>query len=292
MRITLSPASSVQDNAAHYFEKSKKLKKKAEGARLSVKRLQDELAQLDKRKDELIAKAEADARQKAERKAIQQRKTHWFEKFHWFRSSEGFLCVGGRDASTNEIVIKKHTQQTDVVFHTEAPGSPFFVIQTEGKKPGEATLRETGEATISYSRAWKLGLSMIDAYWVNADQVTKEARSGEFVPHGGFMMYGKKNLMSAQPRLAVGVVNDGEEAGLVMAGPVDAVRARCAKHVVIRQGDDKPSDAAKKIAKLIGAHVDNILRVLPSGGIKVVEDKTKGLTRPRPDLDKDNKRNE
>jgi predicted ribosome quality control (RQC) complex YloA/Tae2 family protein len=271
MRITLSPATSAQDNASLQFERAKKLRKKAEGARASIVRLQDQLANLEKQRDEIIRKAEAAAQEKAaKRAAAESRKQHWFEKFRWFRSSEGFLCVGGRDASTNEIVIKKHSNPSDVVFHTEAPGSPFFVIQTEGRKPGDATLRETLEATISYSKAWKLGISMVDAYWINADQVTKAAKAGEFVPHGGFMIYGRKNMMSAQPRLAIGVVDNGPEAGLVMGGPVSAVEKHCARRVTIVQGDDKPSDVAKKIAKVLGASIDDVLRVLPSGGMKVV----------------------
>ncbi len=296
MDITLSPRNSVQDNAAHFFERAKKLKKKAEGARLSVKRLQEELNQLDKKRDDIIAKAQADAQQKAERKAAQQRKTHWFEKFHWFRSSEGFLCVGGRDASTNEIVIKKHTNPTDVVFHTEAPGSPFFVIQTEGKKPGEETLIETAQATASYSRAWKLQISAVDAYWVTPEQLSKTPNTGESLGHGAFVVRGRRNTYAARPELAIGVVDAGAnaeiavdkesdagnastgnipEAGMVMGGPVKAIEKHCTKRVIIRQGDEKPSDAAKRIAKIIGAQIDDVLRVLPSGGIKIVEDKTR-----------------
>ena len=61
----------------------------------------------------------------------------WYEKFRWFYSSERFLCIGGRDATTNETVIKKHTGAHDLVFHTAMTGSPFFVIQSGGKKIGE-----------------------------------------------------------------------------------------------------------------------------------------------------------
>ena len=30
-----------------------------------------------------------------------------YMKFRWFISSDGFLCLGGRDATSNEIIIKK-----------------------------------------------------------------------------------------------------------------------------------------------------------------------------------------
>jgi len=45
----------------------------------------------------------------------------WYEKFRWFISSDDFLILGGRDATSNEIVIKKHTEKNDLVFHR-----PFF----------------------------------------------------------------------------------------------------------------------------------------------------------------------
>ena len=34
-------------------------------------------------------------------------KKEWYDKFLWFFSSEGFLCIAGRDAATNEVVVKK-----------------------------------------------------------------------------------------------------------------------------------------------------------------------------------------
>ena len=178
--------------------------------------------------------------------------------------------MGGRDASTNEIVIKKHTAPDDIVFHTEAPGSPFFVVQTAGKQPGDATLKETAEATASFSKAWKLQLTIVDAYWVRPEQLSKTPESGEFLAHGAFVVRGRRNTIAAKPRLAVGLVAEGHEAGLVMAGPMDAVHKYCPKHVAIIEGDEKPSDAAKRIAKIIGAQIDDVLRVLPSGGIKVL----------------------
>jgi hypothetical protein len=155
------------------------------------------------------------------------------------------------------------------------------VIQTEGKKPGEQTLLETAQATASYSRAWKLQLSTIDSYWVNPDQLSKTPNTGESLGHGAFVVRGRRNTYAARPELGVGVVDaEGSEgnlpeAGMVMGGPLKAIEKHCQKHVTIRQGDEKPSDVAKRIAKIIGAQIDDVLRVLPSGGIRIVEDKTK-----------------
>lgn len=262
MKFTLSLSKSVQDNANAYFEKSKKLRKKAEGAKASIIRLQAQLADLDLKRDGLLATAAA---QEAKR-AVPRRVLHWYEKFRWFRSSEGLLCIGGRDAGTNEIVVKKHAEPGDIVFHTEAPGSPFFAVKAGGKPVGEATKQEAAQATLSYSRAWKLGLGTAEVYFVTPDQLSKEAQAGEYVPKGGFMVRGKRQYVKATLGLAVGLTDDG----LVMGGPASAVGLHCAKRAGIVQGDDKPSDAAKKIAKILGVEIDDVLRVLPAGSIKVI----------------------
>ena len=147
---------------------------------------------------ENVAKKEMTAPVKKQKS---KRKQDWYEKFHWFISSEGFLCIGGRDATTNEIVIKKHTDKEDFVFHTEAPGSPFFVIKTEsgeGKEPTKKTFEEVALATGVFSKAWKLGLSSTEVFMVKPEHVSKEAQSGEYIAKGAFMIYGKREFFTTK----------------------------------------------------------------------------------------------
>lgn len=255
-KINIDLTKSIEENASLYFEKAKKAKKKLEGAKEALAESEQKLLKLKKEQ-----KLEEE---KAKEKKVE-RKKQWYEKFHWFYSSEGFLCIGGRDATTNEIVIKKHTDEKDIIFHTEMAGSPFFVIKTEGKKVGEATLSEAAQATADYSKAWKLGLTAAEVFYVNPDQVTKEARPGEYVPRGAFMIYGKKNYIRAEVGLAVGI-----KEGLIIGGPINAVEKNSEKFVVVKQGGDKASSAAKKIKhKLGGGDLDEIIRMLPSGGCEI-----------------------
>ncbi len=263
MKITLSLSKSVQENANLYFEKAKKYKKKIEGARASVERLQAQLDTIEQKKEQLIKELE----EKQRKKAVPRRELHWFEKFRWFRSSEGFLCIGGRDAGTNEAVVKKHADKGDLVFHTEAPGSPFFVVKAGGKDVGAQTIKETAEAAASYSRAWRMAISAVDAYHVNPDQLSKEPQSGEYLSKGAFVVRGKRHMMTAKLGLAVGITEDN----LVMGGPLSAVKTHCKTTITIMLGEDRPSDAAKKIAKVLQVDVDDVLRVLPAGTIKVVQ---------------------
>lgn len=265
MKITINSKLSVEQNAQTYFEKAKQSRKKLEGARKALD------VSLKKRDAELQAKEEKLEKIKAEHERIaskERRKTEWYEKFRWFLSSEGFLVIGGRDATTNEIVIKKHTDKDDIVFHTDMAGSPFFVIKTEGGgEPGEATLQEAADATLCFSRAWKMGLGTTPTFWVRPDQVSKEANPGEYMPKGAFMIRGKTNYMIPTPNCAVGALEDGR----IMCGPVSAVKKNCGKHLVIVQGRKKASEIAKLIRKKFGGELDEIIRVLPAGELDIKE---------------------
>ena len=59
-------------------------------------------------------------------KLKEQKTKEWFERYRWFVTSNGLLVIGGRDASSNSAIIRKHMTDQDLVFHAEIHGSPFF----------------------------------------------------------------------------------------------------------------------------------------------------------------------
>lgn len=250
MKVKLYLDKSIEENASIYYDEAKKYKKKIEGAKSALENSLKKLEKLEKKKPE---PKQIDVKGTVKRE--------WYEKFRWFHSSEGFLVVCGRDATSNEIVIKKHTDKDDVVFHTSMPGSPFCVIKTQGKEPTDITLNETAQQTASYSKAWKLGIAAAEVFHVKPDQVSKEALSGEYIAKGAFMIYGKKNIMTAKLEIAI-----GSKDGQIIGGPVDAIKSQTKKYVVVTQGKDKSSDIAKQIKKRIGGDLDEIIRFLPAGG--------------------------
>lgn len=255
MKIELDIKKSIEENAAVYFEKAKKAKKKIEGAKIALEKAHKRLKVLEEKKE--AEKVVVETKKK-------ERSKHWYEKFRWFKTSEGFLVIGGRDATTNEIVIKKHTDQGDVVFHTDMAGSPFFVLKTEGKDVSEDSLRQVSDATCSFSRVWKLGLGSQKVFYVAPDQVSKEAKAGEYLTKGSFMIRGKTNYIDNNVNVAIGICDDGS----IMAGPVEAVTKHCTRFVELLQGNDKTSVIAKKIKAKIGGDLDDIIRAMPSGGCK------------------------
>lgn len=259
--IVLDIKKDIDKNAAVYYEKAKKAKRKIEGAKKKVAQAKKELETAEKKRDEIIKKAEKEEEKKKKKKA---RKKEWYEKFRWFVSSSGFLCIGGRDATTNDIIIKKHCEKGDLVFHTDIPGSPFFVVKAEGKQIDRKTKEEAATATAAYSKAWKLGISTTEVYCVSPDQLRHEMG----LPKGTFMVYGKREYFSPTLKLAVGMT----ERGVPMGGPVSAVKEHCRKYAVVKIGDMKKSETAKRIAKRINGDPEDIMPCLPTGGFAIAKE--------------------
>jgi predicted ribosome quality control (RQC) complex YloA/Tae2 family protein len=257
MEVEISLNKSVDENAGIYFNLAKKAKKKMEGAKVALKVSQKNLEKLKKDEDKFWQEEE-------KKTAKKQRKREWYEKFHWFISSEEFLCIGGKDATSNEIVVKKHTDKEDIVFHTDMAGSPFFVIKN-GQEATEKTLNETAQAVGVYSRAWKLGHASADVFYVKPEQVTKEAQSGEHLSKGSFMVYGKTNYLHPKLEYAIGLLDED-----ILGGPVDAIKKKTKNYVIVISGREKKSSLAKKIkSKLKGGDLDDIIKFIPAGGAEI-----------------------
>ncbi|MBT4111384.1 DUF814 domain-containing protein [Candidatus Woesearchaeota archaeon] len=270
MEIEIDLTKSVDENAGTYFNLAKKAKKKIEGAKKAVEVSKKKLEKLQKDEDKFM---EVETK-KLEKK---ERKKEWYEKFHWFVSSEDFLCVGGKDATSNEIIVKKHTDKDDLVFHTEMAGSPFFIVKN-GQSAKEETINEAAQATGVYSRAWKLGHTTADVFYVKPEQVSKEAQSGEYMSKGSFMVRGKSTFVYPRLEYAIGLVDtqkpripgtasDGAE---IIGGPLTAIKKRTNKFVKVIPGKYKKSALAKKIrSKLKGGDLDDIIKFLPAGGAEI-----------------------
>ena len=78
------------------------------------------------------------------------RNKEWYERYRWFITSDGLLAIGGRDASSNSAIIRKHLEEQDLVFHAEIHGSPFFILKNSHSLDNiDRSLLEVGQATVS-----------------------------------------------------------------------------------------------------------------------------------------------
>jgi predicted ribosome quality control (RQC) complex YloA/Tae2 family protein len=239
------------ENAAEYYERGKKAKQKSAGALTALEESRRKLAEIEQN----IREAEAlkTVKPMEVMKELVKRKVkrkEWYQKFRWFRSSDGFLVVAGKDAVSNEVLVKKHTKPDDAVFHADVTGAPFVVVKTEGKAPSEQALREAGEFAAAFSRAWREGAGSADVYWVKPTQLSKSGPSGEYVPHGAFAVSGKRNWLRSVPlELAIGVVGNGKMS--FIGGPVEAVKAKTKAYVTIMPGDLAGKDFLKQILQAL-----------------------------------------
>jgi len=266
MEIKLDLRKKVLENAHSYYEKSKKSREKLAGARKALEGTVKKLKKVD------------EVRGVKYHEIKKPKKREWYEKFRWFFSSDNFLVIGGKDATSNEILIKKYTETNDLVFHADIQGAPFFVIKNPyGKEIPESTLKETAEAAGSYSKAWKSGIGNCDIYYVKPEQVSKTAESGEYIPKGGFMIRGHKNwFKNVELKIAIGFNPDTYE---VIGGPVSAIEKNSMYHVVIGIGDKKSKELAEETMKFIkkrtnkedgmkinAINIDEIQRFIPGNG--------------------------
>jgi predicted ribosome quality control (RQC) complex YloA/Tae2 family protein len=263
IRATLDHRLSVEQNAAVYYEGAKKFSSKIKGA----------LKAIDKTR-ELMNREEVVEKKK--KSMPRRRKTKWYEQFKWFHSSDGFLIIGGRDAETNETLVKKYMEKRDLFFHTQYPGSPAVIIKTEGREVPETTLRETAQFTVSHSNIWKSGLFEGECYWVLPEQVSKTPEHGEYLPRGSFVIRGRRNYLKASVGVAIGI-KDGECIG----GPPSSIKERADYLVELEPGEFNQNDISKKIYRIFtenaedpraikaGASPDIIARFLPPGGSRI-----------------------
>ena len=211
----------------------------------------------------------------------------WYERYRWFVTSDGYLVIGGRDASSNSAIIRKYMTDNDIIFHAEIHGSPFFLVKNVNnqEKQDSGYVEEAAQATVSFSRAWKDGLSSGDAYWVFPNQVKKGAPTGQFLPKGSFVIEGKRNFCRGiELKLSIGLVQIEKKYSIV-CGPLNAVRKRSLVFTSLLPGGTDSMNLAKKVkSEFVRAisefdqslaeyckkiSLDEFIRMLPTGQSKI-----------------------
>jgi hypothetical protein len=239
MPFTSDPADVMDD----YYTQAKKFEAKIESARNFVVETEKQ-----------IKKASAEKPKKTGPVKMEKRRKEWFESYRWFKSSEDFLVVSGKDATQNEVVIKKYMEPGDLVFHTDTQGSPFSILKN-GREAGQKTIFEAAKQTAIYSKSWAMGYGSANVYYVQPYQVTKQAPPGEYIPHGSFMIRGKKTYVKdLKLELAIGISKDFK----VIAGPREAISKQARHFVVLMPGDTATGTMAKEVKAKLVDHVPEI----------------------------------
>ncbi len=201
----------------------------------------------------------------------------WFEKYRWFYSSDGYLVLLGRDAQTNELLVKKHMQGGDKYLHADFDGAPSVVVK-KGQEAPDSTLEEAAKAAVSFTKTWKAGIGAADVYMVDPDQVTKNPESGEYLEKGSFVIRGEREYFrNISVDVSVGSYEIEDDLFVPFSGPEEAVDSSSELTVRLKPGNRKKSDLAKELQAKFRDEVDQsldldyLVRVLPPGKSEVEE---------------------
>jgi predicted ribosome quality control (RQC) complex YloA/Tae2 family protein len=257
--IQLDYLKGVEENANAIYGKTRELKEKLNGALRAVKETESKIRQEEKglKKEATLTRAK-------------KTKEFWFESYKWFITSGGKLVIAGRDARTNDKVVKKHMVPADRFAHADVHGAPSVVVK-DGATATEEEMREACAFALAHSKAWNAGAMEGSSYWVMPDQVSKTPEPGEFVPRGAFIIRGKRNYLYHLPiELAVGEIDyQGERK--IMCGPRSSIEHISTKFVVLAPGKTNRNKTSALLAKVFGVPEEEISRILPPGDVEIRE---------------------
>ncbi len=267
-----SDAGSIVENL---FNRAKELERKAKHAEEVLEELRRRLEGL-KAEGERIVEA---LRESTVR--ILYGVKEWFERFRWFVTSGGFLALGGRDASQNEVLVRNYLRPWDLFIHADIPGGSCVILRLpQGATPSETDVLEAAQFAAAYSKAWVLGLSCIDVFYVRGEQVSKRAPSGEYLGRGSFMVYGQRGwARSVELAIGIGVRIDriGDMAVIRLVAAPPSVIGRLANYyAVLRPGNRDRTSIAKELYEAFKARVFGLQKAIP---IELIVDAVPGPSR-------------
>jgi predicted ribosome quality control (RQC) complex YloA/Tae2 family protein len=259
--IELDRRRSPRETAQLLYEEAKRLGTKLDGARAAL------ASSLERGEGEPLGRGGPELPA-----ASPPRRTFWFEKYRWFVSSEGTIVIAGRDAGSNDLVVRRNLRATDLYVHADLHGAASVVVKrpTEATEIGTPTIEEAAQWAVAFSKAWRAGLASANAFWVRPDQVSKAAASGEFVARGAWVVHGTKNFLRDLPlELALGTVRyEGEERWT--AAPERSVRSRGDVRALLVPGEERDrAEVERSLAKELGVSRSLLQSLLPAGGVSV-----------------------
>ncbi|MCL4333293.1 MAG: NFACT family protein [Candidatus Thermoplasmatota archaeon] len=240
MNIELDMNKTAGENANDYFGMSKRIKDK-----LSRVRIEPAVE---------------------EKKVEMKRVKRVFTNYRWFITSDGNLTIAGKDAETNDSVVKKYLGDKDIYFHADIHGAPSVVMKVTNPVTEEG-IGEAASFAWCMSKAWNSKFENGSVYYVTRSQVSKTPESGEYLARGAWIIRGKKNYVThVNLELAVGF-QKYENRDYVVAAPISSVHGR---RVIIIPGEEKES-VVKEISDFLGVEKEYIYPVLPPGTCSVRE---------------------
>ncbi len=242
MKISINLKKSIHENAAVYFDESKKWRKKAEGAKKAIEQMQTK-----------ILRSQPAPLKMKEKRA----KVGWYGEYRHCATKNGFIVVAGKDAKQNDQLVARHMKEGDLFFHADVIGAPATLLKGTGRPPQKEDLLQAAQFAASYSRAWKQNWHAVDVYAVPPAQVNKYSQ-GEFVGKGAFIITGERQWFR-NTLLKLYLAKEGDQIAVIP----EAHSAKPADSILIAPGSVLKEQAAKQLARKFHVREEALLTVLP-----------------------------
>ncbi|HKV90677.1 MAG TPA: ribosome rescue protein RqcH, partial [Thermoplasmata archaeon] len=259
--IPLTRGRSIRSSAQTLYDEAKRIQSKLAGASAALSESDGRLA---RSATELLSRAPR-ARSV---EAAKRRTPNWYERYRWFHTTEGLLVIGGRDAPTNDLIVRRYLKPGDKYVHADIHGAPSVIVKhpAPGDPSGtEASVAEAAQWGVAFSKAWRAGLASASAFAVEADQVSKAAASGEFVPRGAWVIHGTKEVLKDLPlELGLGTVEDKGETLWNVAPPRSLERRGKLVYVLSPGPERERAEREVELAGDAGVPRDRLQSLLPA----------------------------
>lgn len=244
-RVTLNIFETPQEQAERLFKKTKKVKRRIKSAQKELEKTKKKLQEIEEKGKEI---------EKEEKIIVKMPNRNWFEHYRWFKSSEGFLVLAGKNAKTNEKLIKTQMKEGDLFLHAEVQGGAATLIKKKEKEEiPKTTIKEAAIFAGSFSKAWEEGFAGVDVYYTPAEKVSLSPPSGEYLPKGGFMVKEKRYIknVSLKTAVAVKITDEGRDVVSIreVGGPIQAVSRSTTLYTVLKPGTISRGKIAKRVKR-------------------------------------------
>lgn len=260
-------------NASLYFDAKKNAQQKQlkteQNADMAIKNTERRILK-DQRSREKESKASAAGKQLG----IRELRTHyWFEKFYWFVSSDGYLCVAGRDTAQVDFLYYRYfNNDSDFLVSNDLEKSLKVVIQNpyKNKDIPPTTFIQAGTFSFAPTKAWDNKI-VTSAWYVQGKHVSKRDFDGSLLPPGLLKLKEDKTFLPpVQLVLGIGFlwVGDAETADRYK----EARKARD-QEMGLKVVDDSSSSQikAQELKKII-AKMSSTISESPSAAPEQVDD--------------------
>ncbi len=252
-RIPIHYRDTVNDIARKIFDKIKKLEKKLEGAQKALRETIDKLNNIDKEIEKI---------QREKTYVVLEPKREWYHGFRWFTTTNGFLVIAGKDAQTNDTLLRKYLEPSDLILHADIPGGAVVIMKNAADRAKKQDIFEAMTYAAAYSKAWVIGYTAIDVFITRPKDISLHPPSGTYLKKGSFIVRKKEIVRNVPLEICIGLkldIDNNNISSMLLSGPKNRICNICDICVILRPGKLNKNATTRKIYNIFLEWIKNKL---------------------------------